>query len=458
MSDASVTAHRIVEDATCLCCACLCDDIGLVLEGDRIVEARRACDSGRAWYKWAQADIAVGPMIAGESASFDRTVDRAAEVLAGARAPVVLGLGSTIEAQRAAVAIADRIGAAIDARFDGPVDLASLQKLGAITATLGEIRDRADVLIFDSPGWPASLPRFVERFVDAPGRFIPLGRAGRTVIVLRDRDRESLPDEEWATRPDLIFDAPDRRAPIYATLRALVNGVSLDPVEFERVMRDPLDRYVDLAERLKRAKYGVLVYGSGRLPSVDAAAALALVRDLNRFTRFIALAPPVSGFGAGDAVLAWQTGAAGEVDFSRGYPRHLPREDVNTRIDRGEVDAVLFVGDVSWRTEILIDGIEMRLGAIPKILVGPIMPETGVGWDGDPDGDPPWDRERGVLAADAFLPTARAGIDEGGTVSRFDGVMLPLRPPFPGRRPSQAEVLRAIDARLASKIREESLR
>lgn len=444
VSDAQPIDPRTIEDATCLGCACLCDDIGLVVEGGRIVEARAACASGRAWYEWVQSDLAVGPMIAGRPATPDRTLDRAAEVLAGARAPVVLGLGTTVEAHRAAVAIADRIGAAIEPLFDGPADLATFQRLGTVSATLGEIRDRADLVIFDAPDWPENLPRFFERFVDPPGRFVAGGRAGRTIVVLRGPDEGEPSDGALDAKPDLIVETPARRSPTYSILRALVDGVAFDPGEFEAMTGTPLDRLVDLAGRLKRAGYGVLIHGRSRYASADAPAALALVRDLNRFTRFVALSPTVSASRSGGAALAWQAGAAGAVDFALGHPRHLPREGVVGRLHRREVDAALLVGDVCYPSELLIEAYEAALGAIPKVFIGPIMPEEREG------GGPTLRLRRSLLESDAFLPTARPGIDEGGTVARFDGVMLPLRPPFSGRRPSQADALRAIDARLAA--------
>ena len=41
---------KIVEDATCTFCGCVCDDIDLTVEGDKIVAAKRACVLGKAWF------------------------------------------------------------------------------------------------------------------------------------------------------------------------------------------------------------------------------------------------------------------------------------------------------------------------------------------------------------------------------------------------------------------------
>ena len=171
-----------------------------------------------------------------------------------------------------------------------------------------------------------------------------------------------------------------------------------------------------------------------------------MVRDLNRSTRFVALSPSFSAQKATEAVLAWQAGSAGDVDFAPGYPRPYPDVDVVDRIGRQEADVALFVGDIHFLSGWWIG--EHRLAAIPKIFVGRVPPEDD--WRGDPDWNPITGLRRELFQSEAFLPTARPGIDEGGTVARFDGVMLPLRPPFPARRPTQVEVLKAIDARLAA--------
>ena len=41
---------KIVKDATCTFCGCVCDDIDLTVDGHRIVEADRACVLGKGWF------------------------------------------------------------------------------------------------------------------------------------------------------------------------------------------------------------------------------------------------------------------------------------------------------------------------------------------------------------------------------------------------------------------------
>ena len=41
---------KIVEDATCTFCGCVCDDIELTVEGNKITKAKRACVLGDGWF------------------------------------------------------------------------------------------------------------------------------------------------------------------------------------------------------------------------------------------------------------------------------------------------------------------------------------------------------------------------------------------------------------------------
>jgi formylmethanofuran dehydrogenase subunit B len=278
-----------------------------------------------------------------------------------------------------------------------------------VGATLGEIRDRADVVVFDGRNPPAALPRFAERFLDPPGRLVPDGRAGRTVIWLGDADAETITRAVGAA-PDLIMRI-DRPAG-FAALRAILRGAEItEGVETEALR--------NLAARLQAARYGVLVLGGppGDGPG-EVEEALKLVRDLNRSTRFVAIHPAASGENTPGAamVTAWQAGVATALDLALGYPRQLPGEGAAYRIARREIDAVL---DLKGVDEIA------ALGAIRTIRVG---------------------RDAAPGVCSVAIPTGRPGIEEDGTVARFDGVMLPLRAPLASstRRLRQVDVLEAI--------------
>ncbi len=106
----------VVPNATCTFCGCVCDDIELHADGERIVKAKNACSLGEAWFRNHTAErLFPDALIDGQPASVDAAVEAAADYLHGADMPLVYGLSNiTCEAQREAVALAELIGGVID--------------------------------------------------------------------------------------------------------------------------------------------------------------------------------------------------------------------------------------------------------------------------------------------------------------------------------------------------------
>jgi formylmethanofuran dehydrogenase subunit B len=106
----------VVKNATCTFCGCVCDDIELHADGERIVETKRACSLGESWFKNHTAErLYPDALIDGQPATVDAAVEAAAEYLYRANMPLVYGLSNiTCEAQREAVFLAEVIGGVID--------------------------------------------------------------------------------------------------------------------------------------------------------------------------------------------------------------------------------------------------------------------------------------------------------------------------------------------------------
>jgi formylmethanofuran dehydrogenase subunit B len=107
---------NVVKNATCTFCGCVCDDIELHAEGERIVKAKSACSLGDAWFRNHTAErLYPDALVDGKPASVDAAVEAAAEFLYQASMPLVYGLSKiTCEAQREAVALAELTGGVID--------------------------------------------------------------------------------------------------------------------------------------------------------------------------------------------------------------------------------------------------------------------------------------------------------------------------------------------------------
>jgi formylmethanofuran dehydrogenase subunit B len=422
-------SQLIVDPFTCTFCGCLCDDLALTIADGRIVEARNACDLAR-------------PRLLGVATTrddagvleHDQALDEAAGLLRAARAPVIVGLGkSSNETVGKAVALADRLGAVV--QVGGAASsprISAFQRGGLVSATLGDVKNRADVVIFWAVDPVATHPRHFERYsVEPVGRFVPEGRTGRTVVVI-DRERTAT-----AEKADVFLQVdPDKELELLWILRGLARGVSMNESRVEQATGCGIAALRDVVDVLTRARYGAWFSGpfAGRGPVALAEArhlaAAGLVRDLNRESRrFVALGVGEAGNAHGaEAVLAWQTGLTPSVDLGAGFPEALPgATSAVERLARGEADCVLVVGDMDF--DDWPEAARARLAHTPWVFVGP--PES-------------------PLAASARIAVSAAttGLDEDGTFTRVDGVSLPIRAVRDRGLPAEGERLAALLARI----------
>ena len=127
-------------------------------------------------------------LIEGKPASRDDAIRFAAKLLCEADYPLVYGLGTvTCETQRAAVELAESLGAALDthtSRTHGPNKIAA-QLMGKVTCTLGEVRNRAVFVLYWGCNPVETHPRHLTRYSYTPkGRLIPNGRKDRKLVVV----------------------------------------------------------------------------------------------------------------------------------------------------------------------------------------------------------------------------------------------------------------------------------
>jgi formylmethanofuran dehydrogenase subunit B len=405
-----------VADATCAGCGCACDDIEVTVAEGRLAGLTRTCPLGDKWFAERGQDRPPVARIDGRTVSLDDAVEAAAAILSQARAPLVYGLGQTsCEGQRRAVALAEAIGAVIDPAGRGAADSA-YQAIGSSTATFGEIRDRAELVVAWRADPAVTNPRLLGRLrLDRAGGWV----RSRALVVI-DAQRTATAEEADAF---IELDAAHDFEALWA-LRALVGGVPLDR---DRIEELPLDGLDDLAERLLGTRYAALIYGA--VDELGALALFSLVRDLSRDRHAVTLGLRGDGNARGaEDVLAWQTGFPAAVSFARGYPRANPGElSAAALLERGEVDAALVIA--SDPLGHLPGSAADRLRELPMVVVDARATAT-------------------ATAAGVAFATAADGIEVPGTVHRMDGVPVPLRAPLAGERPGVEEVLAAIEGRL----------
>ncbi len=398
-----------MDDATCAGCGCACDDIEATIAEGRPARLTRTCALGDAWFAERAADRPPIARIEGRAVALDEAADAAAAILRRARAPLVYGLGQTsCEAQRRAVAIAEAAGAVLDPAGGGAAGLA-YQALGSSTATFGEIRDRAELVVAWRADPVTTHPRLPDR----------LRLESRALVVVDDRRTATAEQADAFIELDaaLDFDA------LWA-LRALVRALPLDR---DRAGELPLAGLDDLAERLLGARHAAVIYGA--VDELGALALFSLVRDLSRDRHAVTLGLRADGNARGaEDVLAWQTGFPAAVSFARGHPRANPGElSAAPLLERGEVDAALVVA--SDALEHLPPAAADRLRELPMVVVDARATATS-------------------QAARVAFTTAADGVEMPGTVHRMDGVPVPLRALLAGERPGVEDVLAAIGGRL----------
>ena len=107
---------KVVKNATCTFCGCVCDDIELHADHEKITHTKGACVLGTSWFKNHTAEkLYLEALIDGKEATIDEAVEAAAEFLYNADMPLIYGLSNTTcEAQRESVALAELVAGVID--------------------------------------------------------------------------------------------------------------------------------------------------------------------------------------------------------------------------------------------------------------------------------------------------------------------------------------------------------
>ena len=336
----------MIEDVACTVCGCVCDDLRITVDQGRVIKAEGACCLAEPWF--LSQDTCRPPIaeIEGKPAPLEAGIVRAAAILQASRSPIIYGLSrSSTDGQRLAVSLADRIGATIDttASLCHAPSVMALQEVGESTCSLGEVKNRADLVIFWGSNPVESHPRHFERYSVLPqGQFIARGRADRFLVVADVKPTASteLADLYLPVERGRDFEA-------LWTLRSLVRGL---PIEETASTGAPLSLLTELARRMKSCRFGIVFFGLGLSMNVlghrSVEALLSLVSELNDYTRFYARRMRVQGDVTGaDSVLAWQTGYPFSVNLARGYPRYNPGEfSAQDMLERAEADACLLVG------------------------------------------------------------------------------------------------------------------
>jgi len=302
---------------------------------------------------------------------------------------------------------------------------------GKVTCTLGEVKNRADFIVYWG-GNPAEChPRhFTKYTLMQKSKFLPRGRKDRTMVLVDIRETKSVKASDifLQIRPGKDFE-------LVTILRAMIKD---QPISEAQVTQTglTLEQLEDFVGRMKAAKFGVIFFGMGlsmtRGKHMNSAALLTLAAEMNAFTKFVAM--PMRGHGnvtGADVIMRWQTGYPFGISFNRGYPRYNPGEFSTVDVlVRGDTDCAFIIGADPGATmpQPAID----HLARIPTIVLDPHVTHTS-------------------RLARVHITTAPAGISAPGTAYRMDEIPMPLRPALKSPYPSDEEVVRRINEAIAKK-------
>jgi len=326
------------------------------------------------------------------------------------------------------------------------------QEIGIPSCTLGQIRHRADLIIYWACNPWTSHPRHLERYtsftegrfegsewksyleklkgtqskkkveaasrriiggyeptpppqaytVDAPPQ--TMQKAGRKLIVVDVRKTMTAEAADY-----FIQVQPNKDYEILDALRCLVVDQELD---VDKVGGVPVEYLKEVADEMVNCEFGVIFFGlgltqsAGRFRNVEIA--IALTRDLNRKTKFV-ISPMRGHFNVTGAntVFAWQTGYPYAIDFSQGYPQYNPGEF--TTIDllrRGDNDATLVISSDP--------GAHFPKPAMQNMMKHPLITINP-------------DMNAISRLGDVVFPTQWCGIECEGSAYRMDHVPIMLR-------------------------------
>lgn len=410
----------------CAFCGSLCDDLEVEVKDGLVKTVKRACALGTAKFVEHSTNRVLKPYIrkGGElkEVSLGEAIKRAAEILASAEYPLLYGWSNTsCEAIALGVELAELTGGLMDDTTvvcHGPTALAT-HETGTVKATLGQIKNRADLVIYWGSNPLHAHPRHTVRYSLAKGVYVK-ERKERKVVVVDVRETPLAKTADMFIRVE-----PGKDFELLSALRMLLRDYD---IEADKVAGVPIEKVYELLEMMRTAKFGVIFLGLGltesRGKSRNLEEAIRLVQDLNDWTKFVLLAMRghynVTG---ANQVKLWLTGFPFAVDFRRGYPRYnVATTSAVTALANGDVDAAFIIASdpiANFPAEAA-----KHLTEIPLIAV-----------------EPKWSLTASL--ADVIIPSAFVGIEAEGSAYRMDGVPLRLKKlvdPPPGV-PTDVEVL-----------------
>lgn len=393
------------ENITCPFCSLHCDDLSIDNHAGNLKVAKNACLKAKSLIEKKVEPL--HPLIDGKQATLEQAIKQAATILKKSKQPLITGLGTDVGGMRNVMRLADKIGSVLDhMHSEGTIrNTKVLQDQGWVMTTMAEIKNRADLVIMAGTDGTTNYPRFFERVIHNKHGMFTSRNKSKEIIYLGEKKAFKISSLVKNTKPTFINFPNEQLGEVIGVLHSMIAGNGIDNNKLTRVKLGPLEK---LSERIKQARYGVIVWAPGELNFSHAELTIQsiaeLIKYLNRSTRF-------TGFSLGGNdggvtatnVCTWRSGYPMRVNFGNGFPEYDPHKySANNVLLRKETDALVWISSFDATRSI-------HRAKIPTI----ILSSTPVAYLRKPH---------------VFIPVGTPGIDCTGQIFRTDSVVaLPFK-------------------------------
>lgn len=402
----------------CTGCSCLCDDIKVDMEGNRIVRIENACIRG-ASFLYASDDFERrAPFsVSGRKVPLEEAIEKAAHLLREAGRPLIFGLDNcTLEAQAVGIALAQALGAVSDdvSSFSHGAVVQGILDGDIPTCSFPEVKN-ADLLIYWGCNPYHSHPRHISKFsYYSYEKWVEAGWVPQVVsscVEVRDTETASL------CRPVFKVE-PGGDGDFIGKILAAVKG------------REETEESKAFVELIRNSAFSVIFVGLGLIYALDNDLSLftEMLSELSRGTRF-AVIPMVGHFNTMgfNRSLHEKTGYINKVSFA-GSISHGDEFSFLEQTRNRVPDCVLIAGSDPFSSQ--PRSLMKNLEGVPIICLDPFVTST-------------------TMAAEVVFGTAISGLETGGTAVRMDGTVVSLLRGRTPEIPSDEEILSQLLSRIS---------
>ncbi len=409
------------ENVTCPHCGLLCDDLTVQVNGLSLQNLSSECSI----HNSALADASLEkstlptPCIEGKPATLDEALNKTVEILSASSQPLINGLIADAQTCRSAIALTEKIGGVIDHANGAGIrcNLAVMQRIGEVRATLTEVRNRADCIVIFGSGVLRRFPRLLNRILTPKKSLGNKNTINKKIYLLEIADNDTTEVEENVKNITKLTLS-------YSLLEALVyrfQEINTSPQENFKNIDVDTQTLIDLRQTILESDYTTFIWSAAEFKQQSSEhtvqALTETIKKLMVTNRCVGL--PLGGSRGeitANQVCTWQTGVPLPVAFMSGAPIHDPYlYDGMTMIQNKEADSLVWIAtyssiDAPPNTE------------IPTIVLG----------------HPKMNCEN----ASVFIPVGIPGVDNRGLACRTDGVAtIPLQALRSSALPTASELL-----------------